>query len=131
MALMGGPSSSELLLFGDQTDGFFAPIKQLYDQAANDAFLCKFLQDAATVLRRELSSLEPRMRDSMGGSFSDLLQLAERFRSQDDVVGLAHAVLVGIVRAAKLVQFVLTHLINVRTMANQGGLGLPRRIPGC
>lgn len=97
---------STLLLFGDQTDGFFAPIKQLYEQAATDPLLAKFLQDGSVVLRRELSSLEPRMRDAMGGSFSDLLQLAERFRHKDDAVGLAHAILVGIVRAAKLVQSV-------------------------
>ncbi|TDZ35769.1 Non-reducing polyketide synthase ZEA1 [Colletotrichum spinosum] len=94
-----------VLLFGDQTDGFHASIRQLYHDSSKDPILGAFLQDASVVLRRELASLETKLREALGGPFTDLLQLADRFRTKEDSFGLARALLVGIVRAAKLLQF--------------------------
>ncbi|PSN64200.1 ketoacyl-synt-domain-containing protein [Corynespora cassiicola Philippines] len=80
-------------------------MKQLFDQSPNDPLLSRFLQEAAVVLRRELSTLEPKMREATGGPFANLMELAERFRNKEDSVGLTHAILVCIVRSAKLLQF--------------------------
>lgn len=95
-----------LFLFGDQTDGWSEVVRRLYKESRQDAILEAFLRDATTVVREQLAVLEPRMTQATGGSFTDLLALANRFRDKDDLFGLIHTVLVCVARAAKLIQSV-------------------------
>lgn len=97
---------SKLLLFGDQTDSFYATIKQIYQQPSTSPWLRSFPQDVTSILRTETREFDYKIRNSLGGPFTDLLQLAERFRDQEDQYGLAHTLLVSVARAGVLLQYV-------------------------
>lgn len=98
------PQERPVLVFGDQTDVFYPTIKLLYSQASASPWLREFLQSATSTLKEEIDALEPKLRDTFGGDFTDLLHLAERFRESGDPEGLASTVLVTIMRAGVLVQ---------------------------
>ncbi|KAK6206418.1 beta-ketoacyl synthase domain-containing protein [Colletotrichum tabaci] len=99
------PQERPVLVFGDQTDVFYPTIKLLYSQASASPWLREFLQSATSTLKEEIDALEPKLRDTFGGDFTDLLHLAERFRESGDPEGLASTVLVTIMRAGVLVQY--------------------------
>lgn len=93
-----------VLVFGDQTDTFYPTIKLLYSQASSSPWLRRFLQSATAVVKEEINALEPRLRDSFGGDFTDLVHLAGRFQGSNDTDGLPSTVLVNVMRAGVLIQ---------------------------
>ncbi|TLD11092.1 hypothetical protein PgNI_05168 [Pyricularia grisea] len=94
-----------VLVFGDQTDTFYPTIKLLYSQASSSPWLRRFLQSATAVVKEEINALEPRLRDSFGGDFTDLVHLAGRFQGSNDTDGLPSTVLVNVMRAGVLIQY--------------------------
>lgn len=98
-----------VLVFGDQTDCVLDYVKQLYRESSSKPWLRSFLQDATAVIQDEIRNYDFVQRDSFG-SFTDLLQLAERFRHEDDVHGLAYSLLVCVVRSAVLMRYVSPRL---------------------
>ncbi|KAK1991790.1 beta-ketoacyl synthase domain-containing protein [Colletotrichum falcatum] len=99
------PGEVPVFVFGDQTDVFYPTIKLLYTQSLASPWLCLFMQTATSTLKDEIQALEPELRDSFGGDFTDLLQLAERFKESGDPNGLVSTVLVTIMRTGVLVQY--------------------------
>ncbi|EFQ36633.1 beta-ketoacyl synthase domain-containing protein [Colletotrichum graminicola M1.001] len=99
------PGDVPVFVFGDQTDVFYPTIKLLYAQSSASPWLRLFLQTATSTLKDEIQAMEPNLRDTFGGDFTDLLQLAERFRESGDPEGLASTVLVTIMRTGVLVQY--------------------------
>lgn len=119
---------STLLLFGDQTDAFYPTIRQLYLQSATNARLRLFLQDSTTIVRRMTNCFEPAMRSSLGGPFTDLLQLAERFRTKEGLDGVVYAILITVMRTVVLLQYVFYHWRSGAKPTVHRSVGMWKRI---
>ena len=99
------PSTQTVLLFGDQSDAFVEGIDYIYKQAEHQPWLRLFLAETCTVLKDETKHWERPLREVLG-SFSSIRELSDRFRHQGDVSGLAHGLLVFIMRQSLLLQSV-------------------------
>lgn len=96
-------SPQTILYFGDQTDSWADGIDQLYRQAATTPWLKTFLDELCQAVKEESAGMDWVLRDSLG-VYSSFLDLADRYRHTTDEVGMAHAVLLHVVRAAMLLQ---------------------------
>ncbi|KAF2273801.1 polyketide synthase [Westerdykella ornata] len=94
-----------VLYFGDQTDGWVEGIDQLHRQAATTPWLKDFFDDVLRVVKEESQGMDDVLTDSLG-DYSSLFDLADRYRYSPDEVGMARAVLLHVVRAAMLLQWV-------------------------
>ncbi|KAF9634982.1 LasS2 [Lasiodiplodia theobromae] len=97
-------SPQTILYFGDQTDSWADGIDQLYRQAATTPWLQTFLDELCQAVKEESAGMDRVLRDSLG-VYSSFLDLADRYRHTTDEVGMAHAVLLHVVRAAMLLQW--------------------------
>ena len=95
-----------VLLFGDQSDAFVEGIDYLCKQSDQWPWLQCFLSDTLLVLQDETRQWESALRQSLG-SFHTIQELSDQFRHQDDDVGMAHGLLVFIMRQGLLLQSVL------------------------
>ena len=97
------PIAQAVLLFGDQSDAFIEGIDYICQQAEHQSWLQSFLTDTALVLRSEISSWRRELRDCLG-DFHTIQELSDQFRHHGDVSGLAHGLLVFIMRQSLLLQ---------------------------
>ncbi|KAI9711403.1 MAG: polyketide synthase pks13 [Chrysothrix sp. TS-e1954] len=94
-----------VLLFGDQSDGFVDGIDYICKQAEHQAWLRSFLADTSTVLHDEMKHWEHTLRELLG-NFKTVQELSDQFRHRGDDSGLAHGLLVFIMRQSLLLQCV-------------------------
>lgn len=96
--------SQTVLYFGDQTDASVDGIDQLYRQSILEPWLQKFLDvDLLQVIKEESKGMDRVLCDSLG-DYTNLLELADRYRHTADEVGMARAILLHAVRSAMLLQ---------------------------
>ena len=100
------PSTQTVLLFGDQSDAFVEGIDYIYKQAEHQPWLRSFLTDISAVLKDETKHWEPATRESLL-NFHTIHDLSDQFRHHGDETGLAHGLLVFIMRQSLLLQFVI------------------------
>lgn len=100
-----GSTSKTVLLVGDQNDPFVEGIDYVYKQAETQPWLAAFLADNVAVVKDEMSHWEHALRDTMG-VFHTFQELSEKFRNEPDEIGMAHGLLVYIMRQALLLQCV-------------------------
>ncbi|KAI0158059.1 beta-ketoacyl synthase domain-containing protein [Xylariaceae sp. FL1272] len=96
-----------VLLFGDQTDSWTADLDAIFRQAATTPWLQLYLDDFCDVVNDEIRKiiLDRALRASLG-TFSSLQELAERYRHEPDLLGMARALLLHAARSATLLQWV-------------------------
>ncbi len=99
------PLAQTVLLFGDQSDAFAESIDFICKQAEHQPWLRSFLADTSSVLRDETRHWEQALRESLG-TFYTIQELSDQFRHQGDDVGMAHGLLVFIMRQSLLLQSV-------------------------
>ena len=99
-------SAQTVLLFGDQSDAFVESIDYICKQAEHHSWLRSFLADTFAVLNDETRHWECALRRSLG-SFHTIQELSDQFRHQGDVTGIAHGLLVFIMRQSLLLQSVI------------------------
>lgn len=104
--LVMAKSAQAVLLFGDQSDAFTEAIDYVCRQAEHQTWLRKFLDDAAAVLHSETSRWRHTLRESLG-TYHTIQELSDQFRHKDDDTGLAHGLLVFIMRQCLLLQSVV------------------------
>ena len=100
------PLAQTVLLFGDQSDAFVEGIDYICKQAEHQPWLRSFLADASAVLNDETRYWERALRESLG-SFHTIQELSDQFRHQGDGIGMAHGLLVFIMRQSLLLQSVI------------------------
>ena len=98
-------SAQTVLLFGDQSDAFVEGIDYLCKQAEHQPWLQLFLGEASAILNVETRHWELALREVLG-SFHSIQELSDQFRHRGDVSGLAHGLLVFIMRQGLLLQSV-------------------------
>lgn len=119
-----GSTSKTVLLVGDQNDPFVEGIDYVYKQAETQPWLAAFLADNVAVVKDEMSHWEHALRDTMG-VFHTFQELSEKFRDEPDEIGMAHGLLVYIMRQALLLQCVKREpslINNAETIPVCGGL---------
>ncbi|KAH7305603.1 hypothetical protein B0I35DRAFT_361901 [Stachybotrys elegans] len=98
--------AATVLLFGDQTDSWVEGLDQLCKQAASTPWLHDFLDGLAAAIKSEASTMtNDRTLQECLGHFSSLQELADRYRSTDDELGVVRALLHHTVRAGTLLQW--------------------------
>jgi zearalenone synthase (nonreducing iterative type I polyketide synthase) len=121
------PSNPEatILLFGDQTDPWVDGLDQLYKQAASTPWLQSFLDRIAEAIITETKSIsiDHTLQNSLG-HFSSLQDLADRYRHDNDELGVVRCLLLHTVRAGTLLQYVKREpdLLGVKTRSEWLGI---------
>lgn len=100
-----GSTTKTVLLLGDQNDPFVQGIDYLYRQAETQPWLASFLADNVAILKEQITHWESTLRDTMG-TFHTFQELADKYRTKPDPVGMSHGFLVFIMRQALLLQYV-------------------------
>ena len=95
------PLTQTVLLFGDQNDNFVEGIDYIYKQAEHKPWLRAFLADTVAAIHDEVRQWEHALRETLG-YFRSIQELSDRFRDKDDDIGMAHALLIFIMRQALL-----------------------------
>lgn len=98
-----GSTVKTVLLVGDQNDPFVQGIDYLYKQAETQPWLAAFLADNVAILKEQMTHWESTLRDTMG-VFHTFQELADKYRTTPDPVGMSHGMLVFIMRQALLLQ---------------------------
>lgn len=91
-----------VILFGDQTVETLSSIRSLIERSNRSALLHKFLEDATKVVKREVQSLNLAAR-SRFFSFTNLLDLAERFSNLGHPDDLVATVLITVAQLGELI----------------------------
>ncbi|CAN8099864.1 unnamed protein product [Discula destructiva] len=119
-----GSTIKTVLLVGDQNDAFVQGIDYLYKQAETQPWLASFLADNVAILKEQMTHWESTLRDTMG-VFHTFQELADKYRTKPDPVGMSHGMLVFIMRQALLLQAVkrdATLINDAETVPICGGL---------
>lgn len=121
-----GPHTKTVLLVGDQNDAFVQGIDYLYQQAETQPWLASFLADNVAIVKEQMTHWESTLRDTMG-VFHTFQELADKYRTTPDPVGMSHGMLVFIMRQALLLQSVSPPsrtplLVNLPTVTRVGHL---------
>lgn len=98
-----GSITKTVFLVGDQNDPFVQGIDYLYKQAETQPWLASFLADNVAILKEQMTHWESTLRDTMG-VFHTFQELADKYRTTPDPVGMSHGMLVFIMRQALLLQ---------------------------
>ncbi|KZN88913.1 Conidial yellow pigment biosynthesis polyketide synthase [Penicillium chrysogenum] len=100
------PTTTTILLFGDQTDSWIEGIDQLYNQAASTPWLKSFVDNLACVVNAETKTilLDRALQNSLG-HFTSLQELGDRYRHSNDEFGVARALLLHTLRVGTLLQW--------------------------
>ena len=114
-----------ILLFGDQTDSWTDGIDQLYQQATSTPWLQSFLDQLSDAINAEARdiTLDRAIQDSLG-HFSNLQELGERYRHNNDDLGVVRCILLHTVRAGTLLQWIKQEPHLIRPEACTEWLGI-------
>ena len=104
-----GPSHPTVLLFGDLTDAWIDGMNYVFSQATSTSWVQFFLDDLFSALKAEVRSMDSFLQESFGAC-SNFQELAQRYRRSSDQVGLVHAMLLYVVRAVLLLEYVCSTL---------------------
>ncbi|KAI1771029.1 non-reducing polyketide synthase [Hypoxylon cercidicola] len=101
------PAAETVFLFGDATDSWVDGLDQLYRQAASTPWIKGFLERMTDVITAEAkaTTMDRALQESLG-HFSSLQELGERYRHGKDQFGVVQALLLHVVRAGTLLQWV-------------------------
>ncbi|KAI1263634.1 beta-ketoacyl synthase domain-containing protein [Xylariaceae sp. FL1019] len=101
------PPVRTVLLFGDQTDSWTADLDVIFKQALTTPWLQLYLDDYCDVVNNETKKiiLDRDLRSSLG-TFASIQELAERYRHDPDLLGMARALLLHAARSATLLQWI-------------------------
>ncbi|KAI9717847.1 MAG: polyketide synthase pks13 [Chrysothrix sp. TS-e1954] len=112
-----------VLLFGDYTEPWTDSIDSLSEQADSIPWLQSFLNDVVLLIKDHRKDLEPFLQASLG-HFTDLQDLADRWRHTEDELGFVQVLMLYTVRAAFLLQWVKREnvLDNAEILGISGGL---------
>jgi len=91
-----------LLLFGDQTVETLSSIQNLFCQSRTSTSVSRFLSEATDVIQIQASKLNAAERKRFFG-FETILDLAERYESQQDPDDLVATVLMCISQLGELI----------------------------
>ncbi|KAH7357483.1 non-reducing polyketide synthase [Pyrenochaeta sp. MPI-SDFR-AT-0127] len=94
-----------VLLFGDYTEPWVESIDHLCRQARSTPWLQLFLNDIVDIFKDEKKHLEPFLQDSLG-EFSNLEEIAEKFRNATDEISYVQGLMLYTVRAACLLKWI-------------------------
>ncbi|KAB8275833.1 hypothetical protein BDV30DRAFT_236087 [Aspergillus minisclerotigenes] len=92
-----------VLLFGDVTGPWVVSIDYVYSQAATKPWLQSFLDSLFSAIRLGTRAMDRAMQDSLRNC-SSFQELAERYRYTGDEFGMAHAMLIYVIRAVDLLE---------------------------
>ena len=95
------PLTQIVLLFGDQNDQFVDGIDYIHIQAEHKLWLRTFLADTVAAVHDEIGQWEHALRETMGG-FRTIQELSDKFRVKGDDIGMAHGLLIFVMRQALL-----------------------------
>lgn len=95
-----------ILLFGGYTEPWLEFIDRIHEQAGLYAWLRRFLDDVASVVRAETKCMHPKIRNSLGpnGIFTSVQEVADQYRHHDDHVGFVQCIMSYIVQAVILLR---------------------------
>ena len=106
-------SAGTVLLFGDVTDDFVEGIDFIYKQSEHHSWIRSFLADIAAAIKDEIKVWEVDLRESLG-RFQSIQDLNYKARYERDDIGIAHGLLVFVMRQSLLLQSVIpSHLLCV------------------
>lgn len=94
-----------ILLFGDYTESWIDSIDSLCKQADSTPWLQSFLNDIVLLIKDHKKDVEPFLQASLG-DFTDLQDLADRWRHTKDELSFVQGLMLYTVRAAFLLQYV-------------------------
>lgn len=106
MGMMG----SIVFLFGDVTDAWVDAMDYVFGRVSTTPWLPYFLNDLFSAFKVEVKSMDGFLRESFGAS-SSFQELAQKYRSSSDQVGLVHAMLLYTMRAVLLLECVTYPLV--------------------
>lgn len=114
-----GSTTKTVLLLGDQNDPFVQGIDYLYKQAETQPWLASFLADNVSILKEQMTHWESTLRETMG-VFHTFQELADKYRTKPDPVGMSHGFLVFIMRQALLLQYVFFFFFTIMGAIKHG-----------
>lgn len=97
--------TGSVLLFGDYTEPWIESIDSLYKQAGSAPWLQSFLDDTVLVIKEQKKGAERFLQDCLG-EFTDLKDLADRYRHTTDEISYVQGLMLYTIRAAYLLQYV-------------------------
>ncbi|QRD85107.1 putative PKS-like enzyme [Aspergillus flavus] len=92
-----------VLLFGDVTDRWVSSIDYVYSQAATKPWLQSFLDSLFSAIRSGTRAMDRAMQDSLRNC-SSFQELPAKYRYTGDEFGMAHAMLIYVIRAVDLLK---------------------------
>ncbi|KAJ1715134.1 PKS-like enzyme [Aspergillus flavus] len=92
-----------VLLFGDVTDPWVSSIDYVYSQAATKPWLQSFLDSLFSAIRSGTRAMDRAMQDSLRNC-SSFQELPAKYRYTGDEFGMAHAMLIYVIRAVDLLK---------------------------
>ena len=106
-----GSAHPTILLFGDLTDAWVDGMDHVFGRAITTPWLQPFLDDLFSAFKAEVRGMASFLQESFGAS-SSFQELAQKYRRSSDQAGLVHAMLLYVVRAVLLLEYVsLNHLL--------------------
>lgn len=96
-------ATQDLLLFGDQTVQLYQAVLKLSVRSRKSSTLHNFLRQAADRIEIESADLSVA-EESWIPSFNGLLDLADKFKTEEDTIGLVNSLLTCVVRLGELIR---------------------------
>ncbi|KAG6354135.1 hypothetical protein INS49_004739 [Diaporthe citri] len=115
-----------ILLFGGYTEPWLESIDRIHEQAGLYAWLRRFMDDVASVVRAETKCMHPSIRNSLGpnGIFMSVQEVADQYRHHDDHVGFVQCIMSYIVQAVILLRWIHDSPDALKVSPRPEGMGI-------
>lgn len=104
-----------IFLFGDQTVEVYPAVQRVVSESKTSSPLRSFLRHATDAIQLEVNALDPAERASFR-DFTNVVDLAEHYRNDDDTLGIAHCVLICVARIGELILYVYTFPFTLKAL---------------